>query len=202
MQFDIQEHFSVPGVGIVVSGLIRSGRAFLNQQVQIGPDKNKQFKVVTIKSIHVNRVQVDNAKVGDQACFCLKPSKGSITLDRADFKKGMVLIDMAIKPEPVWEFEANIHVLQHPTQMAIGYQGVLHCGVIRQAIEMQALQTKEVLRSGDQDSVRFRFKYSPEFMKPDQILVIREGRTRIFGFVTAIYGDVKNENKIEKQQIQ
>ena len=36
-------------------------------------------------------------------------------------------------------------------------------------------------------------------MKPDQILVIREGRTRIFGFVTAIYGDVKNENKIEKQ---
>lgn len=36
-------------------------------------------------------------------------------------------------------------------------------------------------------------------MKPDQILVIREGRTRIFGFVTAIYGDVKNENKIDKQ---
>ena len=66
---------------------------------------------------------------------------------------------------------------------------------------MQALQTKEVLRSGDQDSVRFRFKYSPEFMKTDQILVIREGRTRIFGFVTKIYGDVKQENKIDKQQI-
>ncbi len=32
-EFDIHEHFLVPGVGIVVSGIIKSGTARLNQIV-------------------------------------------------------------------------------------------------------------------------------------------------------------------------
>jgi GTPase len=33
----------------------------------------------------------------------------------------MILIDPIVKPEPVIEFEANIHVLHHPTTMSHGY---------------------------------------------------------------------------------
>ena len=43
--------------------------------------------------------------MGEFACFALKPSKAGDKLDRADFRKGMILIDPAMKPEPVLEFE-------------------------------------------------------------------------------------------------
>ncbi len=101
----------------------------------------------------------------------------------------MVLLDPALKPEPVREFEANIHVLHHPTTMSPGYQAVMHCGVIRQAVEIRSLAKKEVLRTGDVDKVRLRFLYAAEYLKKDQILVIREGRTKIFGYITDIISD-------------
>jgi GTPase len=92
--------------------------------------------------------------VGEFACFGLKPFKTVDKLERADFRKGMVLVDANVKPEPTWEFDANVHVLHHPTTMSPGYQAVMHCGVIRQAVEIKKLQSKDVLRTGDIDLVR------------------------------------------------
>lgn len=45
-EFDIHEHFYVKGIGIVVSGLVRSGKISLNQSASLGPDKNNYFKLV------------------------------------------------------------------------------------------------------------------------------------------------------------
>lgn len=148
-----------------------------------------EFKAVTIKSIHINRTQVNQANLGEFACFALKPQKTHDKLERSDFRKGMVLLDPSIKPEPVWEFEANVHVLHHPTTMSPGYQAVMHCGVIRQAVEIRRLSKKEVLRTGDVDLVRLRFLYAAEYMKKEQIIVIREGRTKIFGYITDTFTD-------------
>ncbi|CAK80307.1 unnamed protein product (macronuclear) [Paramecium tetraurelia] len=200
-QFDIQENFNVPGVGVVVSGIVRSGKAGLNQHALLGPDKGKTFKPVTIKSIHINRVSVESAQVGEFACFALKPSKAGDKLDRADFRKGMILIDPAVKPEPVIEFEANIHVLHHPTTMSHGYQAVMHCGVIRQAVEMKKIFQHEVLRTGDVDTVRLRFLYAAEYLKTDQILVIREGRTKIFGYISKLITEKQLEEEKKVQVI-
>ncbi|CAD8083477.1 unnamed protein product [Paramecium sonneborni] len=202
MQFDIQENFNVPGVGNVVSGIIRSGKAVVNQHVLLGPDKNKQFKPVTIKSIHINRMLVDSAQVGEFACFSLKPSKAGDKLERADFRKGMILIDPALKPEPVVEFEANIHILHHPTTMSKGYQAVMHCGVVRQAVEIKSIFGHEILRTGDIDTVRLKFLYAAEYLKTDQILVIREGRTKIFGFISKLITEkqLDDEKRVIIQQ--
>ena len=46
----------IKGVGIVLSGVVISGTAKINQLVLLGPDKTKQFKPVLIKSIQINRV--------------------------------------------------------------------------------------------------------------------------------------------------
>ena len=165
LEFDINENFLVSGVGIVVSGLIKSGTAKLNQTVLLGPDSTRLFKSVIIKSIHVNRVAVDEAQMGEFACFSLKPAKASEKLDRCDFRKGMVLLDPMIKPEPVWDFEANIHVLHHPTTMKEGYQAVMHCGVIRQSVEIKKIKDKEILRTGDMDTIQFKFMYAAEYLK-------------------------------------
>ncbi|CAD8063383.1 unnamed protein product [Paramecium primaurelia] len=203
LQFDIQENFNVPGVGIVVSGIVRSGKAILNQHVLLGPDKAKQFKPVTIKSIHINRVLTDSAQVGEFACFSLKPSKAGDRLDRADFRKGMIIIDPAIKQEPATEFEANIHILHHPTTMSKGYQAVMHCGVVRQAVEIKSILQHEVLRTGDVDTVRLKFLYAAEYLQTDQIIVIREGRTKIFGYISKLITDkqLEDEKKTNANQI-
>ena len=57
-EFEINENFVVEGVGLVLSGIVKSGIAKLNQLCLLGPDKAKNFKQVTIKSIHVSRTLV------------------------------------------------------------------------------------------------------------------------------------------------
>jgi GTPase len=54
----------------------------------------------------------------------------------------MVLLDMSIKPEPFWEFEAEVEVLHHATTITpgiAGYQAMLHCGVIPQTVNLKKI---------------------------------------------------------------
>ena len=63
-EFEINENFLVEGVGLVVSGIIKSGVVVMNKQCLLGPDKLKNFKGVVVKSIHVNRVSRTEAYSG------------------------------------------------------------------------------------------------------------------------------------------
>lgn len=63
-EFEVNETFLVEGVGLVVSGIIKTGVCTINKNCLIGPDKLKSFKTVTIKSIHVNRVNRNEAYAG------------------------------------------------------------------------------------------------------------------------------------------
>lgn len=55
LEFKVNECFVVDGVGIILSGIVKSGIARLNDLCLLGPDKLKNFKNVQIKSIHVSR---------------------------------------------------------------------------------------------------------------------------------------------------
>ena len=91
-EFEINENFVVEGVGLVLSGIVRSGVAKLNQHCLLGPDKARNFKPVVIKSIHVSRQNCDNAVAGDLACFCVKSVKANEKLVRKDIRRGMVIV--------------------------------------------------------------------------------------------------------------
>ena len=52
------------GVGLVVSGIVKAGVVVLNKHCLLGPDKLKNFKPVSVKSIHVNRVARSEAYAG------------------------------------------------------------------------------------------------------------------------------------------
>ena len=99
----------------MLSGIVRSGVATLNKQCLLGPDALKNFKQVTIKSIHINRVNCDEAYAGELACICVKAVKANEKLIRKDIRRGMVVIDNENKPQPVFEFEAELQVLHHST---------------------------------------------------------------------------------------
>lgn len=118
----------------MVSGIVKSGMVALNKHCLLGPDKIKNFKPVSVKSIHVNRVTRTEAYSGELVCLCLKSTKATDKLVRKDIRRGMVVIDNNEKPEPVISFEAEMQVLHHSTTIKSHYEGVLHCGTIQQTV--------------------------------------------------------------------
>ena len=188
-EFEINETFVVDGVGLVVSGIVRSGVAKLNQQCFLGPDKVRNFKAVAIKSIHVSRHGREFAYPGELACMSVKSQKANEKLVRKEIRRGMVIVDAQNKPQPVTEFEAEMQVLHHSTTIGIGYEGVMHCGTIQQTVTLMEIHEGNVLRNEDRGLVRFQFKYRPEYVKEGETILLREGKTKIIGTITRI---VKN----------
>lgn len=74
-EFQIDDTFSVPGVGTVVSGTLLQGFVKLNDTLLLGPDPLGQFQPMVIKSIHRKRMPVKEVRGGQTASFALKKVK-------------------------------------------------------------------------------------------------------------------------------
>ena len=84
-----------------------------------------------VKSIHHKRVEVEEGVAGQAVCFSIKTQVKKEQLKRNNFRKGMVLIDKDVRPQPIYDFEAEVVILHHATSIRPNYQAVIHCGVIR-----------------------------------------------------------------------
>lgn len=178
-EFQIDEIFSVPGVGTVVSGTCYKGKIQLNDTMQLGPDLIGHFKNVVIKGIHRKRMPVKECAGGQTASFALKKIK------RSELRKGMVLISEKIEANASWAFEAEILILHHPTTISVNYQAMVHCGSIRQTATILEMSV-EHLRTGDKATVKLGFMRNPEYLKPGLKLIFREGRTKAIGTITKV----------------
>jgi GTPase len=85
-EFHVNDTFSVPFVGTVVSGIVKSGVIHAGDTVLIGPDSLGQFTTTTIRSIERKRISVPAASAGQSASFALKRVR------RKDVRKGMVVL--------------------------------------------------------------------------------------------------------------
>lgn len=93
-EFNVNDIFSVPFTGTVVSGIVRSGVAHEGDNVLIGPDSLGQFTQTAIRSIERKRIRVPAVSAGQSASFALKRVK------RKDVRKGMVVLPKTDKPAP------------------------------------------------------------------------------------------------------
>ncbi|XP_055704149.1 GTP-binding protein 1 [Phlebotomus papatasi] len=195
-EFLIDDTYSVPGVGTVVSGTCLQGLIKLNDTLLLGPDPLGQFQAIAVKSIHRKRMSVREVRGGQTASFALKKIK------RSQLRKGMVMVSPELNPKACWEFEGEILVLHHPTTISSRYQAMVHCGSVRQTASILSM-SKECLRTGDKAHVRFRFIKHPEYIRPGQRLVFREGRTKAVGNVLQPLTDavpLQNRQKPNKMQ--
>lgn len=203
-EFQVDDTYSVPGVGTVVSGTTLKGIIRLNEVLLLGPDPLGHFQPVAVKSIHRKRMPVKEVHSGQTASFALKKQ-----VKRSDIRKGMVLVSAKLEPKSCWEFEGEILVLHHPTTISPRYQAMVHCGSIRQTASILSMST-DCLRTGDKALVRFRFIKNPEYLRPGMRLVFREGRTKAVGNVLRLFPPVpggghyhcvaKTSNKPQQQQ--
>lgn len=119
---------------------------------------------------------VHEVRGGQTASFALKKIK------RNQIRKGMVVVSPDLKPKACWEFKGEILVLHHPTTISSRYQAMVHCGSIRQTASIISM-SRDCLRTGDKAQVHFKFIKHPEYIRPGQRMVFREGRTKAVGNV-------------------
>ncbi|XP_078388009.1 GTP-binding protein 1-like isoform X3 [Cetorhinus maximus] len=187
-EFQIDDTYSVPGVGTVVSGTTLRGLIRLNDILLLGPDPLGNFMPIAVKSIHRKRMPVREVRGGQTASFALKKIK------RSSIRKGMVMVSPKLNPQASWEFEGEILVLHHPTTISPRYQAMVHCGSIRQTATILCM-SKDCLRTGDKATVHFRFIKTPEYLHADQRLVFREGRTKAVGTITKMPSEEDKQNR-------
>ncbi|KAK4519019.1 Cut9-interacting protein scn1 [Mucor velutinosus] len=180
--FEINETYSVPFVGTVVSGVMKSGLIHIGDKVLLGPDHAGQFITTTIKGIHRKRVSIPVARAGQSVTFALK------NVRRNTIRKGQVLLAYEKdKPTPPSSkrFEAEVLVLYHSTTIKSKYQAMVHCGAVRQTASIITTD-KTVLRTGDRAKVEFEFVKNPEYLTIGTRLIFREGRTKGVGKITRL----------------
>ncbi|XP_055331213.1 GTP-binding protein 1-like [Paramacrobiotus metropolitanus] len=186
-EFQIDETYSVPGVGTVVSGTVLRGVIRLNDTLMLGPDALGHFQAIAVKSIHRKRMPVSVVRGGQAASFALKKIK------RSHLRKGMVMVAPAMDPKACWEFETEMLILHHPSTLQSGYQAMVHTGSCRQTIKILSM-SQDCLRTGDKALVRCRFIKLPEFLRPGQRMILREGRTKAVGNITQVFLDAPAGN--------
>ena len=194
----IDNVYYVKGVGIVISGTVKNGEIRINDKMLLGPTDGL-FKEVIVKSIHNNfREDISMLSAGLSGCVAVKTVNRKETLNKKKIKKGMVLLQN-LKVEngeinaAVKEFTASITVLHHPTTIKENYEPVIHCGKVSQTARVISIN-KDYLRTGDKGVMKFRFKYRPEYLEKDDVLIFREGKTKGIGRILEL-GEKVNKGK-------
>ena len=179
-EFHVNDTFSVPFVGTVVSGVVKSGVIHAGDAVLIGPDSLGQFTTTHIRSIERKRIPVPVCSAGQSASFALKRVR------RKEVRKGMVVLPKLDTPPKVYrEFVAEVLILSHATTIKTKYQAMLHVGPISQTCAIIDID-RAFIRTGDRATVAFRFVQRPEYLAVGDRILFREGRTKGLGIVKAV----------------
>lgn len=187
-EFHVNDTFSVPFVGTVVSGVVKSGVIHAGDSVLIGPDSLGQFQATSIRSIERKRIGVPLASAGQSASFALK------RIRRKEVRKGMVVLPPSSSdpsssspttPKVFRDFVAEVLILSHATTIRPKYQAMLHVGAVSQTCAIVALD-RDFIRTGDRATVAFRFVQRPEYLAVGDRILFREGRTKGLGIVKAL----------------
>ncbi|KAK5136917.1 hypothetical protein LTR08_001424 [Meristemomyces frigidus] len=187
-EFHVNDTFSVPFVGTVVSGVVKSGVVHAGDSVLVGPDSLGQFTTTTIRSIERKRIPVPACSAGQSASFALRRVR------RKDVRKGMVVLlaksdanpnAPISQPKVFREFVAEVLILSHATTIRTKYQAMLHVGPISQTCSIIDID-RAYIRTGDRATVAFKFVQRPEFLAVGDRILFREGRTKGLGIVKAV----------------
>jgi elongation factor 1-alpha len=216
--FYIDSTFNPPGIGLVVSGILRGKPVKTGDILLLGP-KDKDFIPVRVRGIHNNnRELVQELSNHARGCFAISAVDKKHELTRKTISKGVVLVsDKALTKNICYHFNAKIEILNHSTTISKNYSPVIHCGTIRQTARLITINNidktnrkykdqeddkdteSNTLRTGDVANVTFKFKQYPEFIENNAILFFREGTTRGTGTIDSLLSVTDDPNAVPDQ---
>ena len=181
--FSIDEKYNIIGVGLVLSGKVRSGVIRKGDKLFLGPFYGK-WELVVIKSIHDNfRNFVDYLEAGTSGCFAIKGLNKKAVIKKNRLRKGMILVE---NKDNSFEFNADVIILRtHSNNIKINYQPIINCKTVCQAAKIVKMK-KKYLKGGEKSNVSFKFLYNPEHILENDIFIFRDGRTKGIGRIVKV----------------
>lgn len=178
VEFLIDRVYQITGCGTVLSGLLKSGKVKIGDNLFMGPDKTGNYIEIKIRSIQCKKISIEEAEAGYYVCFGIKKINKNL------IKKGMVLVSNDNKLV-IRSFWANVVILKsHSTSIRLNYQPMLHINNIRQCAKIVEIDNgKNILNLGDKTRVKFNFVSRPVYIKSGDKIIFREGRLRGIGNV-------------------
>jgi len=177
----IDDRFNVPGVGLVVAGLVLQGSTRVGETVRIGPFSGGEFRSSRIKSIHAKKgVYVEKAQAGRSVTFAIT----DVAYDEVE--KGMVMAGEGLQTRATRQFEAEAFILHHPTTIRVGYEAIFHIHSIKEACRI-TWSSKDPLRTGDKALIKVETVFHPVFVREGDQFLFREGRSRGIGLIKKVY---------------
>ncbi|BCS83447.1 putative GTP-binding translation elongation/initiation factor [Cotonvirus japonicus] len=179
----IDSTFSVPGIGIVLSGTVKYGNIKLGQKMFLGPINHTYLKI-TVKSIH-NCISenVDIIERNESGSIGIRlESKGSYSKEM--FAKGQIVtsdFDFAMK-NTCYTINCKISIFNNPSTILEGYQSIIHSKTVRQPARFK-VNDGQVLRSNSVTELDIKFISRPEFVLPGTLFMFRDGRTKGMGLI-------------------
>lgn len=198
VMFSIDEDFSVRGVGLVVSGFVNAGTIRPKDELLLGPFADNTFARVVVFSLMRHRLPVGEVRSRQLATIALRRAPGaSREIKRDDIRRGMVLASADRKPQGAWQFWAMVTVLEIKSTVIAGYQGMLHCGGVRQTVKIMQIDTDDqVMRTGNKARCLLTFVKNPEILTPDTRFAMREGTAKLVGKILEPIPDSAPYNRL------
>jgi elongation factor 1-alpha len=194
--------FNVKGIGLVIGGELTKGKISVGDKLYIGPNKNGDYKLITIRGIHYKRTKVDQTSSLSYHCFNIK----DFVLKTKSDLKGLMLVDKV--PVSYYEFDTNIKIQNAgkkrgeksnfntlSTSIKIGYEPTANINNIRQTVKLIKIIEKKskrnddsnVLMVGDIARVRMKFRHRPQYIKVGDRIVFSEGFVKAIGSICAVH---------------
>ena len=187
---DVEMHidlaWTVPSVGTVLGGHIKSGHIKIGDKLWFGPNNNN-YTQVTVKSIHCKKVAVQEVDCGRYACLGLRG------ITKQDFRKGNVIVSKKNQQILCERVKAEVEVLQaHSTTIKEGYQPIMHALTVRTSCLIEKIENKvsarndltdedKVLRAKDKATITLKLHMGKKYIKPNTNILLCEGRTKVIG---------------------
>lgn len=191
-EFLVEDVLNVSGIGSVVIGFVNAGQWKKGESVHVGPLSDGAYMKSVVKTVQIERTEVDHVWAGQTAAFALSLTK----VNRKRLRKGMVLLK---EPVPaVRSFTADVCLLRgEGTTIIKGrYETVVHILHVKQiakVVDFSSLDREKlsdadsVLRPGNTATMRFQFLMRPEYIRKGMRVVLRDGHVRGVGIVKEVF---------------
>jgi elongation factor 1-alpha len=206
-------NFLVPGIGMVLSGYIAGGlnssSIKKNQILYLGPLQTKtkstnirdKFIEIKVRSMHnIKRQEIDETYAGDNIVMAIKPTDNKFKLDRSMLYRGIVALTNLNDCELMkYDIKMQLKIFNNKIVIKKGYNPIVHCHTVSQCCKIiKVLTDDETANTNQNIPVVIRMTKFPIFVKPGNILYIRDGFTKGVGIVTSINPDIENTNNTTK----
>ena len=180
-EFQIDKTFDVPGVGLVVGGMITKGIITEGISLSLGPFEDGSFKTVIVNSIHRNKAACRLVRASQSAALAISG------VSKCVIRRGMVLVNSRVETAaPCVRFQAHVSLIFHPTTILQGFRATIHIGNIRQSAIIEKIEPISQLKTNDTALVSFKFIRNPEYVKLGSRVLFRDGRTKGIGNITKV----------------